>query len=188
MSWLWVCDLQIRSTVSRPFFSFQVFANFSSSLCLDFDFLKHVFFSFCNFPLHFITTMHLFNGRCEGQIYSMLISLVHEQPESSVPDDLESSSHAVWSNFPLHFLLPLCASCKCDNVLCSEIHTQKKSVHLAPKKPCVLFWMNGRTGEEWLSVQMDLSKRTTAERSCLTACHQLSWALLFITKCCWKLW
>lgn len=86
--------MQINSTVSRPFFSFQ-FSPTSSLLCLGFDFLKHVFLSSCYSRLHFITTPHLFNARREGLIYSMLISPVHEQPESSVPDDLKSSSHAV---------------------------------------------------------------------------------------------
>lgn len=137
-----------------------------------------VFFSFC---LHFITIQHLFDMKWEGQIYSMLISPVHAQWKSSLhSDDLKSSSHTDWSNFPLHFLLPLHASCKCDNVLCSEIHTI--SVHLPPnvskkkkkrRKACVLFWMNCRDGGEWLIARVDLGKRTPMEGSCLTACHQL---------------
>lgn len=80
---------------------------------------------------HYNLTFFLFDVEREGQIYSMLISPVHAQSKSSFhSDDLKSSSHTDWSNFPLHFLLPLHASCKCDNVLCSEIHTI--SVHLAP--------------------------------------------------------
>lgn len=52
------------------------------------------------------------------------------------------------------------ASCKCDNVLCSENHTI--SVHLAPnvsKMPVSFFWMNGWYGGEWLIARVDLSKK-----------------------------
>lgn len=137
--------------------------------------LTHVVSAFAiSFCLYFITLQHLFDMRWEREIYSMLISPVHAQSKSSLHSDhLKSSSHTEWSNFPPHFLLPLHDSCKCDNVLCSEIRTI--SVHLAPnvsKKPVSFSgWM--ADGGKWLIARVDLGKRTPMEESCLTACHQL---------------
>lgn len=79
---------------------------------------------------------------------------------------LKSSHHAKRRNFPPQLLLLVTTSRKCDNVLCSE--STAISVHLAPnvsKLPRVLFWMNGRLGEEQ-------PKRRPGEGSCLTACQQ----------------
>lgn len=102
--------------------------------------------------LRFIMIQNVFGMSREHQIYSMLISPVHAQSKSSLHSDgLKSSQHTDWSNFPPQFLLLVHSSCKCDNVLCSEIHTI--SVHLAPnvsKNACVLLWMSSRFGGEWL--------------------------------------
>lgn len=116
----------------------------------------------------------LFDMRQKGQMYSMLISSAHAQSKSSPPSDgLKSSPHTDWSNSPLQPLLLPHASCKCDNVLCSEIHTI--SVHLAPNvsKMPVSFsgWMAVMVGER-LIARVDLGKRSPMDGSCLTACHQ----------------
>lgn len=146
-------------------------------------YLQHLFFSalplFCQ---RLITVQHLFDMKWGGQMYSMLISPVHAQSKSSLHSaDLKSSSHTPTEvTSPFYFLLPLRASCECDNVLCSEIHTI--SVRLAPnvskkkrkkKNRPVSFsgWMTG-TVESALQ-ERTLVKRTPMEGSCLTACHQL---------------
>lgn len=138
--------------------------------------LKTCSFCFCCFflPVFQYTSTFIWHEVKKKEIYSMLISRVHAESKLSLHSDhLKSSSPTDWSNFPLHFLLPLHVSCKCDNVLCSEIRTI--SVHLAPnvsKKPVSFSGWMVDVGK-WLIARVDLGKRTPMEESCLTACHQL---------------
>lgn len=142
--------------------------------------LHNSFFKACCSFYFFLSAFHyhsaaLFDMRREGQIYSMLISPVHAQSKSSLQSDaLKSSLYTDWSNFLLQFLLLLHAFSKCDNVLCSEIHTI--SVHLAPNvsKMPVSFsgWMAGLVESGLLQEWTLVKKKSPMEGSCLTACHQ----------------
>lgn len=97
-----------------------------------FSFPRQQFHLFSVLPLCVLLIVRdLFNMKREGQMYSMLISLVHAQSKSSLHcDGLKSSPHTDWSHCPLQPLLLMRDSCKCDNVPCSEIRAI--SVHLAP--------------------------------------------------------
>lgn len=143
------CANEFISDTKEKTFSFQ-----------NQQFLETIYFLFLLFLTVYTVIRHLFDMRWEGQFYSMLISPVNAQLKSSLhADGLKSSPHTNWSNFSLQLLLLMHASCKCDNVLCSEIHTI--SVHLAPNvsKMAVSFsgWMAGMVEsgllQEWTLVK-----------------------------------
>lgn len=113
-----------------------------------FEFLKHVFFFFWYLHLHFVPIVRLFHKRCEGQIYSILISLVHEQPESSIPvisKHLHTLSEVTFpftscslsappTNVIMRYVVKFTHTEICS--LCTK-HVKKKKKK--DEKPCVLF-------------------------------------------------